>query len=559
MGVQGFKRLLQDRYGKAVQMTQVRKARVEMDHVYVDINSILHGCVSNKEVEATMKDILETLDVLFEVLSPQTTLFLAIDGPAPFAKIPLQRGRRRQAALTTKPTTLITKLDLTPGTIFMEKLTDSLVTWAATVMENSTVTVVVSGSGVPGEGESKIFQAIGSLAANNPATEETFCIVGNDTDLVLGCLCMTHAINLTILDSQTGFTVSLPDLLGTWLCDPPNPNPTHAKDFVSNTAVLPAARVGFAFVANFAGNDYIPALEGIDSFNVWTAYAKLIGKGKAGAIIDMAKFQLNHEVLALVLTTAMQDMGRSAPTGREDTESVPAYLQGLMWTMAGLCGQGCTDYGYVYPRKWAGPHVNAVITWCKGKRKVGAPHGKVAPLPPMKYLACVLPLEAWWMLPEKLLNMVEKDAGKKRKRQPEEVALAVTTLEASSEAQDVVDSVETLFGMVEIKSSRLSLQSPYTIKLLPAGSEPGTKAKHATGIRATAKQWGSVSVTKTPSAPQAPPALPMRQPETPVTLYNPFTLQKAELPAPTGGAKGKTKAKKTGINLSSAVQLDIEC
>eukprot|EP01064_Diplonema_japonicum_P036216 TRINITY_DN8072_c0_g1_i1.p1 TRINITY_DN8072_c0_g1~~TRINITY_DN8072_c0_g1_i1.p1 ORF type:complete len:567 (+),score=161.99 TRINITY_DN8072_c0_g1_i1:42-1742(+) len=565
MGVQGFKRTLQDRYSKAVQMTRVRKVSIEVDYLYVDMNSVLHGCIQNKGTEETMREVIESLDILFEMATPKTHLVLAVDGPAPWAKIPLQRGRRRQVALTTRPSTLVTKLDLTPGTMFMEKLTDALVTWAAVKMEDcDELKVTVNGSGVPGEGEAKIFEAMNTDVTycngeERKATDETFCIIGNDTDLVLGCLAMTRAVNLTVIDSQTGFTVSIPDLIGTWLCDPPNPNPTQAKDFIHNTAALPSARMAFAVISTFAGNDYLPALEGIDSFNVWTSYAKLLTSGKVAGLTTGNGACLDHQTLGQVLAAAMQDMARAPPTGREDTESVPAYLQGLMWVMASLCGQGCTDYSWVYPRNWAGPHVNAVITWCKkaGKKKIMAQVEKTSnAVVPMKYLACVLPTEAWWMLPEKIAELTKQ--VKKRKRSDEEIVVALSTLEGSAEAGAIVDAVDTVFNMAEVKSSRLRLQLPYRITKIKAGSAAGKKAKVATGVRASAKQWGAVNVVQQHLGTTSM-AVDDKQPDVALTLFNPFTGVEAPLPEPVSySAKGKKKPKKTGLNLSSNVEMDIE-
>jgi 5'-3' exonuclease len=83
---------------------------VPIDRLYIDMNGILHGCSHNNssqsgdEVIESSADITEPeifqnvcyyLDrVVKEVAKPKSLIYLAIDGPAPRAKLNQQRSRR---------------------------------------------------------------------------------------------------------------------------------------------------------------------------------------------------------------------------------------------------------------------------------------------------------------------------------------------------------------------------------------------------------------------------------------------------------------------------------
>ena len=102
------------------------------DHLYFDLNNLLYGTISNTSDEATMfQRLFSYLDLVYSFSKPET-VFLGVDGPGPLAKILTQRARRMDRAKnegddsSSRLPNAIDTLQFTPGTTFMERLTQYL-------------------------------------------------------------------------------------------------------------------------------------------------------------------------------------------------------------------------------------------------------------------------------------------------------------------------------------------------------------------------------------------------------------------------------------------------
>lgn len=169
-----------------------------IDNLYLDMNGIIHPCThppsstgipSPLTEEDMWENIRRYLDLLIDICTPRKLIYFAIDGVAPRAKMNQQRSRRFRAAQEIteglRRKKQITKLlqqkgykvpehlkqsthwdhnVITPGTVFMEKVSNVLKNYIVDNLANNPkwkgLTVLFSDSNEPKEGEHKILEYI---------------------------------------------------------------------------------------------------------------------------------------------------------------------------------------------------------------------------------------------------------------------------------------------------------------------------------------------------------------------------------------------------------------
>lgn len=156
-----------------------------IDCLYLDLNGIIHPCFHPEDGAAPASEeevyvkILQYVDRLLAMVRPRKLLYLAVDGPAPRAKMNQQRARRFKSAQEAEqkrrleeevrrswqekgrapPADKPAEMDsnvITPGTAFMANLGRWLRHWAYLKLNSSDpeaacLRVVVSDASVPGE------------------------------------------------------------------------------------------------------------------------------------------------------------------------------------------------------------------------------------------------------------------------------------------------------------------------------------------------------------------------------------------------------------------------
>lgn len=166
------------------------------------------------------------MNKLLSIACPRRLLYLAIDGPAPRAKLNQQRLRRFNAAYDAQTKNMFPdyaeeneekqdirynyeckaeKLDsnmITPGTPFMDRLSVAIRQWIAMTQqkpEYSNLTIIFSDAQTPGEGEHKIMHYIRAQRQTKGYDPNTsHCIHGLDADLIMLALA-SHEPNFYIL------------------------------------------------------------------------------------------------------------------------------------------------------------------------------------------------------------------------------------------------------------------------------------------------------------------------------------------------------------------------
>lgn len=212
MGVPGFFMWLLKHYKKegfVFQKEKLDNNELQMeinsiDYFLIDANCLIHPiCFKtiadnpsvtdiNKLENKMINNVLEYLDKLIDYSNPKKGIYLAIDGVAPLAKIKQQRYRRYKSIADKKLWDNIKKKHnkpisnfwnnsaITPGTIFMEKLHQKIITWCNT--QTRTLEIIYSSCFTPAEGEHKLLQFIRTNQNNNK--DLSYVIYGLDADLI---------------------------------------------------------------------------------------------------------------------------------------------------------------------------------------------------------------------------------------------------------------------------------------------------------------------------------------------------------------------------------------
>ncbi|KAJ8601816.1 hypothetical protein CTAYLR_007475 [Chrysophaeum taylorii] len=258
MGVPAFYKWLEARYPAIV------VEECEVDNLYVDCNGVVHPCChpegkpQPKNEEEMVANVTKALDEIVERVKPKRLVYLALDGVAPRAKMNQQRKRRFCAARDAEEMAAAAEEvrarsvgrefeeqrkrwdhnAITPGTEFMAKLGDAMRDWAeSVVVRDPSLRVVLSDSGVPGEGEHK-------LVAHLRASPAPSVVVGMDADLVFLCLVL-HNPRLFVLREKR--MVSIQRIRE---CLRVEFEPDDLEQFVDD----------FVLLCIFVGNDFLPPL-----------------------------------------------------------------------------------------------------------------------------------------------------------------------------------------------------------------------------------------------------------------------------------------------------------
>ena len=140
------------------------KSLSQSDHLFFDLNCLIHPCASKvinslekvspglksyTNIETLIiKEVKKYLTELIEYVNPKQTIYIAIDGPAPRAKMHQQRQRRFKSAKYNRELANIKKslkLDydnwdtnaITPGTEFMSKINTEMKTFLTSISQAS--------------------------------------------------------------------------------------------------------------------------------------------------------------------------------------------------------------------------------------------------------------------------------------------------------------------------------------------------------------------------------------------------------------------------------------
>lgn len=451
-----------------------RDGSAAAEHMYMDTNSIVYDAYRLLQTDpasppitdnSIIDKVISQIESLINQIRPTQTIFIALDGVAPFAKIAQQRQRRFRVAAAASSDAAFSTIKITPGTEFMNLLSVHLA-------RHFDGRAIVSGSDIPGEGEHKIFEHIrthASAHASAHARANTI-VYGLDADLIMLAINHLHVCpNLFIFRETPDFHKA--NAL---------PSSTSAAPYT----ILDIARLSqkienhtgadaksYIFLCFLLGNDFLPHFPALnlrtngmdlllDSYRKhccgrgggglikngqiqWRALSKIlkdIAAAEHTLFIEKTRDRdglekrwkyapldagVDPELHAPVIYRELEKYICPEEEGWETRyyrvlfphEKTPDVreislnlLHGLEWTYKYYCGN-CVDWRWKYKYYYA-PLLSDFIKYIPLFETEFFSHAAApAPLKPYTQLACVLPKQHMNLLPAELRNyIIEKYA-----------------------------------------------------------------------------------------------------------------------------------------------------
>jgi 5'-3' exoribonuclease 1 len=270
MGIPGlFKNFIKDKVRNSVKNFVpkfVSSLALDLNGVFHDArNFILGAGVTDNETLKAIKrknpdqidfeirfTILEYILEIVMKIKPRDCLLLCIDGPAPHAKLQQQKIRRQSSE--TNP--LFDGNAITPGTEFMMRLHDDIITFLERKKNILPPKIIYSSHLVPGEGEHKIMDYYRSgeldfgLAAKQGAPHVLY---GLDADLIMLSL-LSPLKNILLYQERMEFDKRIQQkALRTYVI-----NINAIKMYLTKASKNSSVIQDFVVMSFLIGNDFLP-------------------------------------------------------------------------------------------------------------------------------------------------------------------------------------------------------------------------------------------------------------------------------------------------------------
>ena len=334
MGITGFYQFLQENVPKAFYIVNgVANGQVNggtniyFDHIYFDLNYLLHQCSYNSDsTDSTLKKVETMIKDICQKFNPLKSIDLCADGSAPLAKLLLQRERR------SNDTQDNFVLNFTPGSEFMTTLHHKLNKFKTRLEQEYSINVTIHNL-EPGEAEIKIKnQILKNLQYNSSSTH---LAVTNDADVILIMAATKDYKSIYILTKN------------------------KIQSLVSIKSIIEYSGISaldFCFLNLLLGNDYLPKLKITTPEKLWRAY--LIHKYYYKNLVDICTesyqeyLKINDDFLKRILIDVIGQTKISAINRSKlnfyNSDEIKSYLEGLTWCLQMYFDGKCINNHYMY-------------------------------------------------------------------------------------------------------------------------------------------------------------------------------------------------------------------
>lgn len=222
-----FLSIIQNKFYKNVH-SGVKNGLLACDYFFLDYNGIVYSAFERIKKDISGKDLSKnkfeellidevvryTHYLICDVVKPNKLTYIALDGPAPRAKMVQQRSRRykgyhdkiflqneRKKYVLDKDIDWDKSANISPGTEFMEKLSNRIIGIINTKgfsTHNPKMKFIFDNSNCPGEGEHKFLPLVRSMRKKKTLADAKIYFYGGDADLIVLGLAM-HKNNIHII------------------------------------------------------------------------------------------------------------------------------------------------------------------------------------------------------------------------------------------------------------------------------------------------------------------------------------------------------------------------
>lgn len=347
MGIQNFQKYLKKTYPESYKETWLES----YDNLYIDLNYVLHHiCYVSHNIDEILQRTKDYILGIIKYTKPKKRIIIVADGPAPLAKLVLQRKRRLDKVricddtIFSEDTNL--EINFTPGTQFMLNLENNLSDFTSYLESTYNLNVIMSII-EPDEGEIKIRKVLQTIQNEN--ITDSHIVFSGDSDMILLLFTCNNLTDIYQTPTKNE-VISLNEIYN-----------THIQKFGKTDTT----KYDFTFINLLMGNDYIPKVSYITLEKVWNTYSK-ISKYFTNGLISYNNNNIKldpiflHDLLYLTSKNIAKSYIDRFKLVQLREKYYKNYIDGLYWCAGMYITGSCSDYKYIYNYDTA-PHITGVM------------------------------------------------------------------------------------------------------------------------------------------------------------------------------------------------------
>ena len=465
MGIDQFHKILREKH--TISNTQITEPCF-YDHVYIDMNALLHNAVYNiKNVDTLFKKLKKQIDNILEFIVPVSSVSFASDGPAAYAKLMVQRKRRLEMSRKSDVTNLnpnhINPIQFTPGTNFMKQFEAKLEEYfceleLSYLAKNKKITVYKLLSG-HGEAEIKLMDNLIKNHTKSKNKEITHAIVSKDADVVVMAMATPYYKNIrVIMKNNTIEAIDVGKLVDSFASSGFKPKS------------LPNMNRDFAFLCILLGNDYMPKVLFVSYDKIFKSYWRTGNVYRQNLINDDGNF--NQSLLKHFLNNLVRAVPKAWTSkfniSEYNNKMYKEYMEGLLWCLKSYSEGRCVKYNYIFEYEES-VHLIGLLFYMEQLKdeQVKCPDNCTGPIPEDIYAVLVLPKKAHNLIDKKYTSTLNNNKELKFLYEEEDCNYCVQTHDKLAEMNKTRTFMETT-EQADDKIKQLKGEITILTKLLTA-------------------------------------------------------------------------------------------